>query len=75
MSETRSSKKAAEPSADQEDIDLTEEDLQKPFEEQSSAKVQPKPSKVKTEPATLELSEAEIADILFKRACKPAASE
>jgi Zinc finger C-x8-C-x5-C-x3-H type (and similar) len=37
--------------------------------------VQPKLSKIKTEPATLELSEAEIADILFKRACKPPASE
>jgi hypothetical protein len=32
-------------------------------------------SKIKTESATLELSEAEIADILIKRACKPAASE
>jgi hypothetical protein len=74
MSESRSSKKAAEPSSDHKDIDLTEEDLQKPFEEQSSVKVQPKPSKVKTEPATLELSEAEIADILSRRACKPAAS-
>jgi hypothetical protein len=68
MSETRSSKKAAEPTNDPIDKDSTEEDLQIKTEEHHPVKVTSKPTKIKTEFTTMELSSAEIAEILAKRA-------
>ena len=75
MSETRSSKKAAEPSADLNDTDLTQEAQEIPFKEQFQLETRAKSPKIKSEKPTLELTEAEIADVLAKRACKPVASE
>jgi hypothetical protein len=61
MSETRSSKKAAEPTNDQFDKDVTEEALQIMKEEYPPVKVAVKPPNIKTELSTMELSAAEMA--------------
>lgn len=75
MSETRSSKKATEPSAEPIEVELTEDVLPTTTEEHSPLKTQRKTPRIKVEKPTLELSEDEIADILEKRLCKSAASE
>jgi hypothetical protein len=68
MSETRSSKKAAEPSADQNEIDFTQEVLQTTVEDKSIVKAISKSPRIKSEKQTLELSDEEIEVIMAKRA-------
>ena len=71
MSETRASKKAIEPTNDPIDIGLSQDLPQTSTEERSPAKPASKSPKIKFEKTTVDVSEAELTELLLRRSAKP----